>query len=273
MTAPNTIRSGVGFRHCQILAVSASGFPLATDTAEYAGARISGARTLTINDPEPQQITHLGDDRPFALDVLPPTEALTGELVTGKVNDVVSQILSDDLGVTIGEAEILGIGTDNRGDEDQVCMLAYRQTLDTDPDSANFGARRWEFRLFPLTFLIERETGFSESPEERMYTVRPQFVTQYPWGVSFDVNTEGFEQAQGLRGISEYKPRLVSFLGDTAETSFVFDTSFYAQSTDKIAVWVDGTLTTTNITKVTTGVQWTTAPDTDAEIVIFYEYA
>jgi len=273
MTAlSNEIRSGVGFRHVQLFALAADGYPNATDTSEYAGLRISGARALTINDPEPQQISHLGDDRVFALDVLPPTEALSGELVVGKVNDVVAQVIGDDLAVSVGEAQILGIGTDNRGDENQVALLAYRQTLDTDPDSTTFGSRRWEFRLFPKTFVIERESGFQSAPEEKMYTIRPQFVTKHLWGTAFAVGTEGFEQAQGFRGISEYKPRLASFLGDSAETDFAFDTDFPAQSTDKIAVWVSGVLTTASITKATTGVQWTTAPITDAEIVIFYEH-
>lgn len=273
MTAPAVVRSGVGFRHCQVLAINASGYPNATDTSEYAGVRITGARTLTLNDPGPQQIVHLGDDRPLALDVLPPTEPVTGELMTSKVDDTVHAVLTDDVQVTIGEMKMMGMGTETRGDENQVIMLAYRQTVDTDPSSGNFGARRWEWRLFPKTFVIPRETGFSDMPEEKPYTVRPQFVKKYPWGVSFADGTEGFEQAQGFRGISEYKPRLVGFQGDNAETDFTFDTDYPAQSTDKITVWVDGTEQTSDITKATTGVQWTTAPTTDANIVIFYEYA
>ena len=273
MSAPNTIRSGVGFRHCQILAINASGYPNAADTTEYAGVRISGARTLTLNDPEPQQIVHLGDDRPLALDVLPPTEPITGELMTSKVDDLAHAVVADDLPVTVGEAMLIGMGGSNRGDENQVIMLAYRQTVDTDPDSANFGARRWEFRLFPKVYVIPRESGFSDTPEERAYTIRPQFIKKYPWGVSFASGTEGFDQAQGFRGISEYKPRLVGFLGDDSNTAFVFDTGYPAQATGKIAVWVDGVLTTADITKATTGVEWATAPTTDANVVIFYEYA
>ena len=271
MTAPNVIRSGVGFRHCQVLALDASGYPAATDTSEYSGLRVSGARTLTINDPEPQQIVHIGDDRPFALDVLPPTEPVSGELIVSKINDTVDAIIGDDNSVTVGEAKLFGLGTEKRGDENQVCVLAYRQTVDTDPDSANFGTRRWEFRLFPKTFLIGREGGFSESPEEKPYTIRPQFVKKYPWGVSFAGGTEGFEQAQGFRGISQYKPRLISYKGDDSETSFVFDTSYYAQATGKITIWVNGTEDTV-ATKATTGVTFATAPTTDAMVVIFYEY-
>ena len=56
MAAPGVIRSGVGFRHIQIFPLNANGSPNASSTTVYEGTRISGARTLTLNDPEPQQI-------------------------------------------------------------------------------------------------------------------------------------------------------------------------------------------------------------------------
>jgi len=272
MTAPNTIRSGVGFRHCQLLAVDSSGYPAATDTSEYAGVRVSGAKTLTLNDPTPQQIVHVGDDRPLALDVLPPTEPISGDLTTSKRDDVVRELVTDDVSVTIGETKLMGMGTENRGDEAQVIMLAFRQSLDTDPDSGNFGSRRWEFRLLPKTFVIPMEGGFSTTPEEQSYTIRPQFVKKYPWGVSFASGTEGFEQAQGFSGIAEHKPRLVAFKANNTATEFTFDTDFPAQSTGKITVWVNGTEQTSGVTKATTGIEFTTAPTTDAMVVVFYEY-
>ena len=272
MAAPGTTRSGVGFRHVQILALGTDSHPAATDTSEYSGVQISGARSLTINDPEPQQIVHAGDDRVFALDVLPPTEPITGELTVGKVNDAVDAILSDDLSFTIGESKFFPFGSDNRGDESQVAVLCYRQTLDTDPSSGNFGSRRWEFRLFPKCFVIAREGGLTPDPEERMYTIRPQYITTHLWGTALSTSTEGTEQVQGFRGVAEYKPKLVSFLADNTETDFLFPTAYPSVNTDKISVWVDGVLTTENITLATTGVQWTTAPTTDANLDIYYEH-
>lgn len=272
MTAPNTIRSGVGFRHVQMLALGSDSHPAATDTSAYAGVQISGARSLTLNDPEPRQIVHLGDDRPFALDVLPPTEPITGELTVGKVNDVVDALLSDDASFTIGEAKLFPFGSDNRGDENQVAILCYRQTIDTDPDSANFGSRRWEFRIFPKCYVIPRENGLTPDPEARMYTVRPQYVKAHLWGTSLSTSTEGAEQVQGFRGISEYKPRLVSFLGDNSETTFTFETAYPAQSTGKVAVFVDGVLQTADYTAATDSIEFTTAPTTDANVDIVYEH-
>lgn len=276
MTAPSGTRSGVGFRHCQILEIAADDYPAATATDAYEGVTISGVRALTINDPEPRNIVHAGDDSVFALDVLPPTEPVTGEMRAGKTNDTVDAIVSGGVNqVTIGEATFFGIGTDKRGSEAQVIMLAYRQTLETDQDNANFGARRWDFRLFPKVILTTREGSYDENPEERVYTVTPQFVTQYPWGVTFTTGTEGYGRAQVLRGETQYKPKLVAFNGDASQTTFAFPTSYPAASTAKIdGVWVDGTLQeeTTDYTSSTASIVFTTAPAANANIVVFYEH-
>ena len=272
MAAPGTIRSGVGLRHVQVLALNASGYPNATATTAYEGVTISGVRALTLTDPEPQQIVHRGDDRIFALDVLPPTEPISGELRAGKVNDVVDAVLTDDLSITVGEAKLFGMGTDQRGNENQVAILAYRQTLDTDPDSANFGARRWEFRLLPRAYVIPREGNLDENAEDRPYTVRPLFVTKYPWGVSFASGIEGFTQAQLLRGISEFKPKIVAFNGNNTVVTFSFPTTAPAAATTKVKVWVDGVVTTPS-TVTTTNFTLASSPTTDAKVVVFYERA
>lgn len=273
MSTPSTIRSGVGFRHCQVFGLDSDGYPAATDATVYEGLRISGAKALTINDPEPRQITHTGDDRVIALDVLPPQEAVTGELKVAKVNDVVDALLTGQSSFTVGEAKLFGVGTNERGNEVQVGLLAYRQTLDTDPESANFGARRWEFRLMPKALLVPREGSLDENPEERAYGVYPQFVTKHLWGVSFTDDTEGFTQAQVIRGVSEYKPNVGAFQGDGTTTVFDFASDDQAASTDKIMVWVDGVEQTSGITKATDKITFTAAPSSGAMIVVFYETA
>lgn len=271
MTTPQTIRQSVGLRHVQILAVAADGYPAASSTAAYEGVTITGAKALTLNDPEPRQIIHEGDDNILQLDVLPATEPISGELRVGKTNDVVDAVLTDDASITVGQAQLFGVGTDNKGDENQVFVLAYRQSLEADPDGGTYGARRYDFRLMKA-FLIPRDGNMDGNAEERIYTLRPQFATKHPWGVSYAAGTEGFTRAQMVRGISQYKPKLVAFQGDAATTTFTLPTAYSAVNTDKIAVWVDGALTTTGITKATNSITWTTAPTTDANIVVFYEH-
>lgn len=271
MAAPNTTRSGVGFRHCTIFALDSSGYPAATNTTIYEGIVPGGVKRLTINDPEPKQIVHKGDDRPFALDSLPADEPITGELSVAKINDALDAIITGQLSFAVGEAKMFGAGTDKRGFEQQVGMLAYRQVLDTTPGAQQL--RRWEFRVIPALLAIPRENTWDENAEERMYTLRPQVATRHLWGAAFSNSTEGFTEAQVLRGISQYKPKLVAFKGDGTEDEFLFSASAQAVSTSKIVVWVNGTEQTSGITKATTGVTFAVAPASNAMIVIFYEVA
>jgi hypothetical protein len=266
------VRSGVGLRHVQALALDANGYPNATSTTAEEGVHISGANALEITDPEPRRITHMGDDRVIALDVLPPTEPVTGVLTTSKVNDDVDAILGDDKSFTVGAAEMFGVGTDNRGDENQVCLLAFQQALDTDPKSGSFGIRRWNWYLIPKALLVRQEGGLGNDPTQVRYSVYPQFTKEHVWGVAFTTTTEGFEQAQALRGVSQYKPKIVAYNGDTATTTFAFPSATPAASTATVAVWVDGAVNTPT-TVTTTNVTLAAAPDTDSRVVILYEYA
>lgn len=271
MAAPNTTRSGVGLRNITIFALNSDGYPAATSsTTAYEGVQISGARSLTITDPEPQQIVHFGDDNVFALDVLPSQEPITGELMVGKVNDTVDAVLTGQNSYTVGEMKLFGMGTSEKGDENQVGIIAYRQTLDTTDGAAQL--RRWESYIFPTAYLIPRAGGFDANPEERMYTLRPQISAKQLWGTAVSTSTEGYETAQVVRGVSEYKPKLVAWLGDNTTTSFTLSPAVAADNTSKVVVWVDGVLQTgSEITVATNSVVFTTAPTTDAIVVSAYE--
>lgn len=273
MTTPSTTRAGVGFRHCQVLVLDSSSYPASTSSAAYEGDQIEGARSLAITDPEPQQIVHRGDDRVFQLDTLPPTEPISGTLTVSKTNDAVDDLVTDDIVFTVGEMSLLALGTDNRGDENQCALLAYRQTLDVS-GGASEGSRRWEFRLFPKCYVIPIASGFDvDTPEERTFAIRPQFVAYHLWGTALATATEGCLRAQAFRGISEYKPRLVAFDGDGTTTDFLFSPSYQAASTDKQSLWIDGTLQTAGqYTMTTAGPTFQTAPTTQNKIVMFYEH-
>jgi hypothetical protein len=273
MTAPNTTRSGVGFRHIKMFSLDDAGYPSVLVSTAYAGFEVSGAKSLTVTDPEPRQINHMGDDRVFAADLLPPDAPMTAELTVSKTSDAADALISRLISFTVGEAKLFGAGTDQRGNEEQMAVLVYRQTLDTTPGSTTFGKRLWEFRIFPKALLFSRENSFDENPEERVYTVLPQFVNAHLWGTAFVLGTEGFTQAQMLRGVSEYKPAIVAFNGDNTTTDFLFPTTAPAQATAKITVWVNGTVTTTGLTKAVDKLTFTAAPAANAKIVAFYETA
>lgn len=271
MSTTSGTRSGVGLRGVWVYALNASGYPNATSTSVYEGLQLTGARVLNLDDPEPRQIVHYGDDNVFALDSLSPTDAVTGELKVSKVNDTIDALFTGQASFTVGEAKLFGIGTNKRGSEAQVGMLVYRQSLDTDPDSSTFGARRWELRILPRVRVVPIAGNFDDNAEEVSYKLFPALVTKHLWGASFSESTEGFVRAQVLRGMTEYPPRIVAWQGDGSTTTFNFPSDAQAATTDKIVVWVDGTEQTTGITKAVTGLTFTSAPSSGAMIVAFYE--
>jgi hypothetical protein len=272
MTAPSVIRSTAGFRNIQILELNTNSYPIGAKTLEpmniyaiitgstatstslipagtavsgsipYYGMQHSGAKVLTITDPAPRVIPHIGDDGVFSLQVLPPLETITGELRTDKTNDTIDGILGNINKVVIGEANVQGMGTNKRGYENQVCVVAYAAAQDTDPNSSNFGLNLWDFRMMPRTVLFMRDTGYQQEANERMYTVVPTFTTSYPWQTQFANASEGYVRGQMVRGVSQYKPVICSFLGDGSSKVFPFDSNKpLASGSNKIdGVWVNG---------------------------------
>jgi hypothetical protein len=257
--------------------LAADGYAAATGTTPYIGVQMSGVKVVGLNDPDPQLISHSGDDDVFMQDSLPPTEGITGTITVAKSNDTLDAILTDDKSFAVGEAQLFGEGTSNKGLENDCIVLMYRQARDTDPSSAYFGQRIWESKIIPKCAIIPKAEGFGEGRgTEKSYTLRPGFSTKHAWGTAFAAATEGFTRAQMLRGVTVFPPFFTAWQGNAALLAFLFNTSFLAQSTGKIhAVWVNGALKviTTDYTVATTGVTFITAPASSADIFCFYEIA
>lgn len=275
MPTPNVVRSGAGVRNFQIFALDSNGYPAATTTAAYEGIQMSGIRSLTITDPAPRVVTHFGDDRVIALDVLPPTEALSGEMVVSKINDTADAALQGGpKSFTVGQFKLYPVRTDKSGSESQVGVLVYQQAVDSDRDSAsNYGKRYWNCNIFPKAWVFPRQPGFDENPTAVTYTVQPQIVMKHLWGVDFNTTTEGVDDAQVIRGVSIDKPHLCAFKGDGSTTNFTLTTP--ATSVASMKVWdaTDGSDEAANVTLTTSTIGFTTggAPTADHIIVSLYE--
>jgi hypothetical protein len=237
----------------------------------YYGIKGTGAKTLTITDPAPRVIPHIGDDGIFNLQVLPPLEAITGELVTDKTNDILDKIAGSTKSYAVGEMNMFGMGTNMRGFEGTLAGLAYAAAQDADPDSANFGQTLWDFRVFPKANVFARDTGYRAEDNERMYTFTPMYTTAYPWGVQYTLATEGFVRAQMIRGVAQYKPTMVSYLGDGSTVAFPFDSAQPAQASTKIVVWKNGVIVSAGVTKSVSGLVFSVAPSLNDVIVALYE--
>lgn len=274
MAAPSVILSGVGQRSSVVFNLNTAGYIDATShTTVYEGLYATGVKTTDYNDPMPRFITHLGDDSPFALDILPPAEAATGQISFGKRNDTLDAALTGITSFTVGEAKGFAFDTNKRGFERTVAMVVYRQAVVTDPTSATYGNRVWDSKFFPFVTLFPIEPGFNDNPETRLYAFRPGFSTKQIWGTALATGTEGVIRAQGVRYVTQYEPKVVGWRANGSATTFTFSTNYQAVSTAKIhGVWVDGVVQTVGITLATTGVTFSVAPTNLANINVFYEF-
>jgi hypothetical protein len=304
MANPPTIRTTAGFRSICLYELNSSFYPIGTVTRRlitpyqvsgsaiisgstsvvtagatvsgsigYYGALHSGAKVLTINDPAPRIITHSGDDAPFALQVLPPTEVMSGELQIDKTNDIVDSIISGAKLVQIEESNLLHEGTNLRGFESQVAAIAYSASLDADLDSASFGSPEFDYRIFPKAVIFLRESGYGAEDNVRVYTFAPMFCTAYPWQIQYTIAVEGITRSQAIRGNGYGRPTMVTFLADGVTMGFPFDSAQPAKTATKIACYDNNTLKVVGGTFQASqyGVSFNVAPTSGHVITVFYE--
>lgn len=270
------IAAGAGFRHVQIMLLDTAGLlapPAVAGATPESGYQLSGAKALTLNIPEPEKIIHYGDDRVFAVDVLPPKDAVSGELRTGKTNLTVDAVLSNVNVVTLGDIRMLGRGSNQQGTEPQVCILAYRQALDADEDEDTFGIRRWLFVLMPAARVIAKGGTMEESgADENGYMVYPTMVKQYPWAHDFSVADEGFTESPIIWGITIGRPMLCTWKADGVEDEFTLPAT--ARGITNVHVYDLATgAAPAGITISTTKVTFAVAPTDGNTYACIYEQA
>lgn len=267
MTAASSQITSVSFRGVQVLLLNSSDYPNATDTSEYAGVRIIGAKALTMNRVEWERLTATGDDKVLAQFMLPPQEGASGELRTGAFDITAEALLTGLTAKTVGEAKMLPAETDI-SELPEVCLVAWREAKSV--ASGDEGRAHYEGIIIPIAKLAPLGGEWGERAiEERRYAITPSVVSAYPWGESLVEGTDGCTEMQYVEISTEYIPRIVAFQADGTATEFSFGTE--AVNTDKVAVYVDGTEQTTGITVAVGSVTFDSAPSDGSNIVVFME--
>ncbi len=245
MTSSEVV-SGVGARYAAVFNLDpTTGLPqpAVTTAVPMQGTLVQGIKTMAVTDPEPQRITHYGDDLAFAQDSLPATTVGSFAVTTAKSNLILDSMLEGNKTVTIDNMQARGINTDKKGQEPLMFWAAYRQALDTKKGSANFGRlRQWNLRLYGATRITPQSQSFEQAATDKSYQATPTPVTQTPWGQSFNENVWGNIQAEALDLILDYQPRINTWLGNG--TLSAFQLSHPPVDASHLHIWQDGTLVT-----------------------------
>jgi hypothetical protein len=195
---------------------------------------------------------------------------MTAELRVADYRYDIHSILTGITVTTAGEAKEIAHFTSRQGNEPQVGLMLYQQSLDLAT-----GARRWRSLVIPKCRCIPQAAGFGENTEDIVYQVYPQIVSSRLWGDALVLADDGYEDTPMFEYMTEYQPWLASWLGNNAATQFSFSTGRQAAATGKVAVFVDGVLQApgAGLTVATDKVTFNPAPANNKRIDIWYEYA
>lgn len=239
------IVAGVGTRYGSVFPLDSSdGLPsVSTTTAvPQQGTLIAGIKTASTSDPEPQRITHYGQDRPFAQDSLPPTTVGTFTVTAADSNLALDSMVEGNNLVTINQGLWRAGNSDQRGNEPIMGCMFYRQALDTTPGSGTFGKlRQWNVRIYPAARISPATQSYDAAATDKTYAGTPTPTGLTLWGQTYTESTWGNTYAEYTEGVQNYEPRLNWWLSNG--TLSAFQLSHPPAATNAIDVWLNGTLT------------------------------
>lgn len=244
MTAKTKV-AGVGVRRGQAFVLDSNGLPYASTAnggTMTAGTRIERLKTISVTDPEPQRISHYGDDRPYAQDSLPPTELETFSFTTSKSNLTLDALLDGTKVRDLTMFQQRAANTDKRGSEPLIAVWSYRQALDVDESSATFGKlRQWEARCFPSARISGQTSSFEQGATDKTYQGTPTVVKATIWGETLTEAADGATEASHFELVFNNQPIVNVGVGDGTITTFY--TTCMPVDAANIKVWVGGSLT------------------------------
>lgn len=242
--------AGVGNRWAAVFTVDEStGLPEVSTSSKtpVQPTLVERVKTFSATDPEPQRITHVGDDRPHAADALPPTEIGSFVVTTAQTNFGLEALLTDTEVVSEGVGDdalkVAGINTDKRGRERRVAYITYRQALNTAKGSPLSGSQRiWHGYIYPSVLLSPSTQSMEAQATDKTYNATLSPTAQAIWGETFTEAKHGYTAVEGVQFSTKYEPRFNAWKGNGTFVDFLL--SHAPVGTAALKVWVDGTLQT-----------------------------
>jgi hypothetical protein len=259
----------VGARRAVIFALGAAGMiePGTAATAAYIGLEVLGVKSLELNPPGIRKISHVGNDRVMAFDLLPTIEGVSGTLTVAGRSMVLDALLGNVKMLTLAEVKLMSAITDQQGSEPDVAVFVSQQAKD-----ASTRSRRYRFQLIPKCSVTAAPIGMNDNPAESKYELAISPTTKHLWGLALSVANDGCLEAGVVEGMTEGRPNIVAWKGNGVLTNFLFPLDKPATAVGKVAAtYVDGVLTVPDTITVTS-ITITTPPTTGKIITTIYEY-
>lgn len=269
MPAPSGISWGVDLYRAVVFPLNADGTYQTVNTgAVYEGLQFEGSRVFEVTPAEMRAIDNYGDGRLRDTIYLAPNTSTKGELRVGYEHQAINAALTGVAAFNEGDMKFVGVSTDQQGNEPIVALLLMQMAHDENK------LKRWRSYWVPRAQCIPLPSSFSENATEMRYqiTFSPSTVTM--WNEELTQVIHGCTEAAFFSGVSEYRPNIVMFEGDGVyDDTFLLPVNRPAISSAKMTIrnLLTGAAVTANITKTTTGVEFTSAAPAYPFAVV-YEY-
>jgi hypothetical protein len=276
MAAPSTKIFSVGLNAARYFALTAAGYPAATNATCYSGVSIGGPIALTFDMTEPEIVTHPGNNMIQQYDVLPSNGISSGQMLVSREDAATIAAFSNTKVHTIAAfANAIGWNTSQQGQEPTVGFMAYDQAKDT------AGLRVWRTHMF-RAIVTPKIKGMARERGDISYNVQPLISSAFLTGLAFTANDDGFLTAQIITLTSSHRLALASWVTTNAELAYTFDADLpkYVTGDAGQAVYKNGVLMTygatadtTHYDATTTGIEFGAALTNGDVVTCLYEIA
>jgi len=269
MTTPSTQFWGGDVYLSTVFPLDSAGALQPPTDLVYEGLEVDGARTFDLTPAEGSYLVNVGNGRLRDTIYRAPREASRAELRVGYSQLDVIAALSGVKVYELAEAKLIGRLTNLQGSEPDIAAVLTQQGHDEN------GLTRYLSYIIPKGKCVPIDSPFNENALEVRYTMTISNSKKEVWGEAYTVSRHGFTETGYLDMITEQKPKVVAWKGNGYDENFAFPAGKLPTNTSKISVWNWTTgveYTGGTINKLTTHIDFTSAPASGAIIIAKYEY-
>lgn len=211
-----------------------------TGATAYNGLSVGGPVTFSYEPPDPESISHPGNNAILQRDSLPSQESSSGSLEVSRTDYDTLALLNNTKVRVFGDINSIGWGSNQQGTEPTVALVAYAQ------GKLTTGVRSWSTYVFPKTLITPKPKGMSREQQNLKYFVQPNIVTNHLTGLAATTADDGFTATEVFEYQSNYRLTFDQWVTVAAEVDYTFDADlpYTANGAGGIVVTKNGVLMT-----------------------------
>jgi len=190
----------------------------ATNATAYDGHSVGGPVTFAYDPPNPDVISHPGNNQVLQQDSLPSLEASSGTLEVSRTDaDTIALLTNTKVNSTlVTNVNSIGWRTNQQGTEPAVGFVTYAQA------KTPAGVRCWSTFAFAKAMITPKPKGQSREQQNHSYFVLPQFTTSHIVGVAYSLTDDGFTSTEVNEYQSNYRLHVAAWKTTNVEAAYDF---------------------------------------------------